>query len=224
MRYDLNFWEEPNWRRESSVDPLFAVLVGGCLFILLALVLTAWLMVGLQVRKSELGVLELEVEEDTEAVEEVHRQMDCMRVWREALAEVDVRRRKRVVWSRQLNALQSLVPDAIVLRRLSLSCTEVEEDDKKASAAKSRSGKGKKPPTMLSNYELRIQGVAHATNAEALIATFSRVLPEHPELAPHLDTVELTSVTPDRKHRPGEGDPGKEFMIVCRYKPIKWSR
>ena len=34
MRYDLNFWPEVDWRRESSIDPRFLTAVGICLLVL----------------------------------------------------------------------------------------------------------------------------------------------------------------------------------------------
>jgi type II secretory pathway pseudopilin PulG len=212
VQYDLSFWECPNWKREGSISPTFLALVGACLMAILAVAILSWSFLRLQGTRENLSRIQAQNSEAAAATAEIKRQQDCVRLWDKALAELDKEARSRITFCRQLAALQSIVPDDIVLGRLSVTSTE----------ARVRKEKGGKDEGFVEVTELRyglgISGSAYGDQAEQLITALSREMATHPELARELETVQLTSVTPLTRQR-SDAPPGKAFSIIARFTP-----
>jgi len=219
MLYDLNFWQEPDWQQESSVDPNFLIVVGFCVLVMLAGILLLFSLLEVQSRRTDINNLEFAVEQKRPAATEVERQQACIQLWKRALASLEEQSQRRIVWCRQLAALQSLVPGSITLERVSLDTMNM-----KAVAPGTRNpaaGRSVPQEISLTQYTMTITGVARGDNSEKLITAFSRALPTQSELSPYLTSVELTSVVPEPQTGERQGPSGKEFVIICRYKPFQ---
>jgi len=236
MRYDLNFWPEVDWRRESSIDPRFLAAVGICLLVLAFLALWSWSYAELQSCRSDLLTVTLANDKIKGSAEDVTRQNQCLANWRVINAKLGHKEAQRLPWSTQLAALATTVPESVLLNQLMVRSQQVKvevpaEPSGLRSAAviaagdeapvASRPPPVRKPKSSLRlQYELTLVGVAVGDGADDVITQFSRDLPRHPDIAPWLDSVELTGVEPEL--RAFNNRPGKKFTIVCKYRPIDW--
>lgn len=225
MQYDLNFWPEPDWQRESSVDPYFLLVLFLALLMVVCVGLAAWNAMGIQHRRGELLALEIHIGKTARAAAEVQRQLDCLALWDQVTRRLEACASGRPVLCRQLAAIQSLVPEAVTLTRLSLDSVDSRAEG--ARPATPAPGEGAETrvrapkENVQTRYVMTITGVARGANAEQVITEFSRAIPMHADLRPLLSTVELTSVVTESRMsgRDEAAGPGKEFVIVCRYKP-----
>ncbi|MEI8080079.1 MAG: hypothetical protein WCH61_10680 [bacterium] len=236
MRYDLNFWPEVDWRRESSIDPRFLTAVGICLLALAFLGVWSWSYADLQACRTELQAVTAANEKIKASAEDVTRQNQCLANWAVITAKLKHKEAQRLPWSTQLAALTSTVPASVLLNQLMVRSQQLKIEvladpvslrsaaavaDGGAAPAAPRPPPVRKPRSSLRlQYELTLIGVAVGEGADDVITRFSRDLPRHPEIAPWLDSVELTGVEPEL--RAFNGRPGKRFTIVCKYRPIDW--
>ena len=236
MRYDLNFWPEVDWRRESSIDPRFLTAVGICLLVLAFLGLWSWSYADLQSCRTDLRAVTAASEKIKAGAEDVTRQNQCLANWAVVAAKLKHKEDQRLPWSTQLAALATTVPDTVFLSQLLVRSQQVRVEVPADSSslrsaaavaaggtaqAASRPSPVRKPKFSLRlQYELTLIGVAVGDGADDVITRFSRDLPRHPDIAPWLDSVELTGVEPEP--RAFNNRPGKKFTIVCKYRPIDW--
>lgn len=218
MPYDLNFWQEPDWRQESALNPNFLIAAGFCVLALVASGLLLYNILEVQSRRADISNLQLAIDQKRPAATEIERQQACINLWKRALTALEQQSQRRIVWCRQFAALQSLVPASITLERISLDSAAM-----KADPAEAR-GPGTASPgraeSVLTQYTMTLAGIAHGENSEKMITTFSRALPTQAEMAPYLAGVELTSVMPETKTGDRQGPPGRQFVVICRYKPL----
>ncbi len=230
MRYDLNFWEPPDWKRESSIDPRFLVAVGMSL-VLLAL-LAAWSLshASLLAKKGELMRLTLANAKIRNAAQEVTRKSECLGRWQFVDAQVRHKPLVRMPWSRMLAAITEVIPDTVTIQDMTVKSQALRVEVGEAPAPRgattaaastpARAG-GRRPKAELHlQYELTLGGTARGENADDVVSRFSRELKLHPGIAPWLDQAELRSLQPESP-RPGEA-PAKHFTIVCSYKSLDW--
>ena len=223
MQIELNFWNEPDWKRESTINPRFLAVAGLFFVIVILLGLFSWAWSMKQVREDTLNQLRLVNQQHMGAIREIERQQECIRFWRKVRRNLEVRGDKRIVWSQQLAALQRRVPERILLSKLHLRSSRREAVDDQSRQASRSSGETPAPtrPIYETRYQLTIRGRAYAENADKVIREFSRSLPRDPVLGAAVETVQLTDVAVESTAE--ETDvPVKKFTIVCRYKPIRW--
>lgn len=237
MRYDLNFWPEVDWRRESSIDPRFLAAVGICLLVLAFLGVWSWSYADLQACHADLEAVTKANDKIKASAEDVTRQNQCLANWKVITAKLEHKEAQRLPWSIQLAALATTVPDSVLLSQLLVRSQQVRVEvpvvdslSTRSAAAVAAGGEAQAAPRSLParkpksslrlQYELTLIGVAVGDGADNVITQFSRDLPRHPDIAPWLDSVELTGVEPEL--RAFNNRPGKKFTIVCKYRPIDW--
>ncbi|MDT8391346.1 MAG: hypothetical protein RRC34_12650 [Lentisphaeria bacterium] len=121
--YNLNFWEEPDWSREGTLNPFFTLFAIAAVLTVLGL---GWVNAGqrqLQKKVEALEMLSMENKALIKQAEEASSLKIQVAKWREAVDVYDELALKNYVWSSQLETIQSLVPDAIVIKNLYLYTT-----------------------------------------------------------------------------------------------------
>lgn len=209
MRYAITFWTQPDWQKESSVNPNFLIGAGAVAVLLIALGILGSLMAELESTRTELSRTEHKLEQSKGDVEEIRRQRACTRFWREALNTMNGIHRNRILWSRQLETLAFSVPESMTLAVLSVRALDdlVPTDN---------------PDDTVrwygTRYEVRFQGRVEDERASAIIRRFSQELPTVPGFRGLVEGVELSSESPLRQ----EVGPGKEFVLTSTYRLIDW--
>ena len=166
MLYNLNFIETPDWEREGAIDPKFLAVVAGALLVLAALAFVSARFVSLQQARQQNSRLQRQKEELRSGAEEVRRQQACLERWQDILDELRRKADVRLVFSRQLHAVQSLVPDAITLEKLSVKCRQIEIIEEAPAASAKRSRRPRRPKRIpMIECEMTLRGVARGTDA-----------------------------------------------------------
>ncbi len=222
MKYNLNFWQEPDWQKENSVNIASLGALVALILVIAGVSHVIWILADISDRQDTLSMLEREIHQHKAVYGKVQSQADSIALWQETVKQLQVQSANRIVWSTQLNAIQNLVPEDIVLKNLLLDSTDLLPEVDKLKA-RPTAGKRLKHRHM-TEYQLRVFGVAYGENAESIITDFSRRLPKHPEMKSYLQSVELTSVMPHNSRGSAAVLTGKEFVIVCHYKPVDWNR
>jgi Tfp pilus assembly protein PilN len=210
MEHNLSFWREPDWRRESTVSPIFLAIIVLSMFVLVALAFTSYVFSSRLGTKSEYDRLINENAKIAARAKVVQDYKTRIAQWQSYLDELDARERNRIVWSRQFEALQSLVPNEIVLSQLALRSTRVKEDPTTAGGVPAAGAE----PKVVTRYTLTILGVAYGDNVQGIISRFAESLAQQPEIGRYLENRELRDI------RGGDAETGTTFTIVCTYKPI----
>jgi Tfp pilus assembly protein PilN len=211
MVHDLSFWEGPDWRRESTFSPNFLMGAILCLFAVVALGVTSYQFTTKLRLKGRLAALEGDNKRVVQRAERIRALKSKIEMWDGHMAALQKREDGRIVWSRQFEALWSLVPDDLVFNQLALNSTETTEEVEKKVGG--RTAKIKIPKV---RYTLTITGMARGEDAQRTITTFSDRLPLHPVIARHLESRELKQISDAR-----EGGDRKSFTIMCTYKPLE---
>ncbi len=217
MLYDLNFWQTPDWRRESSLDPRFLAVVLCCLVLVGLLGLLSWRYRQFVTLGAQIAVIQAKCDKVESTAAEVNRQRACIRNWQRVLRGLDHKRRVRLLWCRQLAALQRLIPDSLIFSSVGFSSQQTEIVPE--NAKKDKSGRPKRIPVIVG--ELTLRGIALGPTASEDIAWLSRNIERDPILGPLLESARLDTVasaTDDLK----TGAVQKSFTIFCTYKPIRW--
>jgi hypothetical protein len=232
MPYNLSFWSTPDWRRESSTDPKFLAAMGAALVVLAGLTALSWGYQGLQGKRRELATVTAQNKKIIEKAQDIERQIACSRRWQEILGKLECKGRARILCCRQLAALQALVPEAMVLQEVSFRSQRTEmvtpvkpaaealPEKEGESSSKRRAAPPKVTKTPIIQCEMTVKGVVRGNEAEKTVTGFSRALERDAEIGPTLDYVKLRSVTPELGAE--EKVPGKQFVILCRFKPVRW--
>jgi hypothetical protein len=210
MEHNLSFWSEPDWRRESTVSPIFLAVIILSMFLLVALAFTSYVFSSRLATKSDYDRLVSENNKIVAQARVIKGYKSRIKQWQVYLDELDEREKKTIVWCRQFEALQTLVPNQIVLSQLALRSERIKEDPVIA---------GQVPtagvvPKVKTRYTLTILGVAYGENAQRVISQFSESLTRQPEIDRYLENRELRDI------RGGDPKTGTTFTIVCTYKPI----
>lgn len=218
-QYDLNFWPETDWERESSIDPRFLLAAFFCLQLLAIFGIYSYYSFRLGALKNELAGIEIADKAIVNNANAVKEKMACLQYWQEIEAKTRHKAESRMPLSAQLEAWALSTPPAVVLSAIDIrsQMAMVEADTAKA-AGKGRGG-GKAKVSRL-QYAVTFQGVASGDNADDVISRLSRELPRHPGIAPWVDNVQLVSAQPEAVG-PGK-TPAKRFTLSAVYKPLEW--
>ena len=228
MRYDLNFWPELDWRRESSIDPRFLAAVGASAVMLAVFAAWSFLYSSLQAARNERARTIAANEKIKGIAVEVTRKNEMIRYWQGIEARLQRKPKVRMPWSRQLAALTEVVPDSVIISSVTVRSNPVKVDVPDvispkpgvAAAPAARRLPGRAKTGLRLQYDLTLTGAAVGDSADDVVSRFSREIPQHSEIGPWLESVELTSLQPDMNAFAHQ--PGKKFSIVCRYKPLDW--
>ena len=220
MQYDVNFWTEPDWRRESTISPLFLMFIVLSVFVLIGLTLTSITLGARANANADLKRLQAARDEIKDEAEQVRKQRKQARSWQ---AKHDMLQRladRRIVWSRQLEALQAMVPPRMVF--VSLACTADRVMATELGLATGRGAKrdssGKKEEEQVAlRYTLTINGRVRGENAQETVTSFSRQLRGNAVTGSELESRELKNLSGETTK---EGTPASTFTIVCKYKPV----
>ena len=164
MQHDLNFWQEPDWKRESSISPVFLMMVVVALFVLVGGAAASWAFHGrltLQNRLADLSARNARIEKEALAAKDHRRKSE---MWDRVLKQLDKRVAENLRWSLQLRALQELVPDDIRFDTLAVRTEQVLEHV----AVQGKPGRDE----LRLQYVMTINGRARGANAQKTIARF----------------------------------------------------
>lgn len=218
MQYDLNAWQTPDWRRESSLDPRFLIGVCCCLVLLAMLAVASWRfrqLTALGTRINSFGAKHNKIEA---AAAEVSRQRACVQNWERILRGLQHKNRVRPLFCLQWAALQKLLPDSLTFSAVAFSSQQTQIVPENAPKPK---GGGRPKRIAVIVGELTLRGFATGPSASDSIAKFSRAIEQDSTLGPLLETARLDAVA----SAVGNADSAagqKSFTIFCTYKPIRW--
>ncbi len=230
--YDVSFWEPPDWRKESSFDPLFLAVVGASLVLLAML---AWFSWNFQTRLTLKGrILTM-----TAANDRIAKQADRVRAmrreletWKRTAAALEWKHRARILWCRQLAAFQRTVPDAILLSNFnytsrveSVPITALGVGNGSAAEKAGSNRKSRRKPQLVPviTGQVILSGIGFGRDAAEAINRFSRSLQLDSELKNWISKAEILDVGPAQTSGMLEGGDGaKAFTLECDYKPIRW--
>jgi len=209
--HNLSFWEEPDWRRESTLNPNFIMGVIIALFAIAGLGVVSFTYTSTVSLSGELSGMKVRNEEIASKAEKVKLQKERTRMWTEVLEKLENMRRKRLVLSRQLAALQAAVPSAIVLDSIGFHVVRVDAEMAPATT-------GAKENETVLRYGMSVSGSASGDNAQAAIVAFAN------RLRPGADSVigrrllssELKNISGGRGNQNT-----KSFRIECTYKAVE---
>lgn len=206
--FDLNFWQEPDWRRESTINPNFLMVV----IVTLVLILAGWLITHTHRVKGmateELGDIEAQHAEIKETAEEIKEFRQLTSFWQSKLEELQEEEKRKIIVSRQLEALQQLVPSEIIIQSFRLNLNEVEVDNGSSDDEKEEKFQ----------YRLDLTGTAGGENPQKIITDFAaRLRPGSDNMiGRNLQSYELKQISGESGR--GEGEE-KKFTIECIYQP-----
>ncbi|MCF7854194.1 MAG: hypothetical protein K9N51_05295 [Candidatus Pacebacteria bacterium] len=207
MKHSLSFWEEPDWRRESTISPTFLGGILLCIMLLGGLAMASYVFTVRISRRAELERVKLENKQIAGQAERVKKRQETLQVWGGNLEQLHQLTARTMLWSRQLEALQSVVPMDITLTQLNITANEVQVDlPREKGAAPKQVSK--------TQYVLTLSGVARGERAQETITEFSDELPRNPEIGRQLINRELKNISGAR------GGKAKTFTIVCIYRPV----
>ena len=231
MTYDLNFWPEVDWRKESSLDPRFVAVIGVCVLLLGIAAFWSVRYAAAISQRSELASLKVANERLAVKSANVTRQQECINYWKELEAALNQKKGMRMPLSRQLAAFAAVLPDTIILHAISFrSQTSSFDFSEIAPPKRAVAGAAPKAPARMKmepflQYECVINGIAKGGNAEEDLTRLSRQLSETREIAPWVDSVELTRLEGSEQTASTTGEAletAKTFTLVLKYKPVDW--
>jgi len=210
MAHDLNFWPGLDWRRESTFSPNFLLVAIICLFAAAGVAFTSFQFTAKLRLRARLTALTRDNDLIAEEAERVRDYQGKVDMWRANRAKLATQAESRIVWSRQFQALWSVLTDEIVFNQLSLNSGDVTEEVEVQAGRKK-----KKQKIVRTRYSLTITGSAYGQNAHFAVTTFSDRLPLHPVIGRRLESRELKKIGGGR-----DGGDHKTFTIMCTYKPL----
>lgn len=125
--YDLNFWEEPDWSRESSVNPVFIFVTTVSVLVVVALALVTAENRKLQAKVSELQTINVQnapLKPKAAQSVKLKKQVD---EWERAVKYYDELAYKNFAWSSQLEKIQRLIPDNILITSIKMSTRRADD-------------------------------------------------------------------------------------------------
>ena len=204
MVHDLSFWSEPDWRRESTLSPVFVMAVFLCLIALAGIAYTSVVFSGKISRTYALGKLEAGNERIKRQAFKVKAARAELAMWRENRAALTELEAERVIWSRQLDALRRIIPDPVTLKLIACRLERVS-----VAAATPDT-----PPVPQRRYVVTMNGVAQGKEAYRAIPAFADRLQRDPEIGPYLYRATLKNMSGS------PGDDETQFTIICEYQPL----
>ena len=215
MEYDLSFWELPDWRRESSVNPKFLAVAGACMVLLVLLGLASWAWRSVEAQKKLRKTMESDIKKIAGAANRVKLLRSRTMKWDGILKKLDGKARARIVWCKQLAALQSVIPESVTLERLQLSSQPVEVSEQP------KDPKKKPRKVKMLEWRLILTVIARGDSIGQVSEELPGRLATHPDITPILETAELRGKVIPVPAKAGQ-TAGKKFTIECKYKPVRW--
>ncbi|MFA4944972.1 MAG: hypothetical protein WC789_09765 [Lentisphaeria bacterium] len=222
MQYDLNFWTEPDWVRESSMDPRFLLAS----VLLMEVVLLAGIFSLFHNRQEahagRLAQAETENLKFAAATADLERMVACTEYWQGIEAKTAARAERRLPVSLLLAAWAEATPSDVFFTNLSLRSVPIwVEPPVAAGASGGTAAKAKRESRLL--YDITCQTVALGTNAMPKLTDFSRTILLNPAIA---YWVEARSVSLAGGLQPEaqvwKGMPGARTTVVAKFKPLDW--
>ncbi len=208
MAHNLTFWSPPDWRRESTVSPVFVAVVVLSLFLVGTLAYASFVFTSKLSRQFELDQITAQNGEIAAQAGEVMEQQQKTKSWQDKVKLLRQESQLRVLWSRQLEALQELVPSNVTFSQMALRSEEMRI------TLPTRGPGGEKMEEIKTRYILTITGVAFGDNQQKSITDFAEKLPQHPEIGRYVQNRELRNISA------GDAEDGTRFTLVCTYIPI----
>lgn len=199
MRFDLSFWDEPNWTRESTLSPFFIMTAIAATFLVAGIALAAGAARELSVSRAQLEALNQQnngLKASAAKAAKMKAQIDR---WDKVLKTFDGLATKNLLWSCQLEALQKSVPDDVTLETMTVSGSRKGDTT-------DNTGKLTLPAWQ---YSLVMTCLAVGENPQESINTFLDNLSHDPLLS--------TLMTPELRETVTRADGSKKFKLICTY-------
>lgn len=215
--HDLSFWQEPDWKRESTLNPNFLMAVIIALFIVAGIAMTTFANRARSQTSETLNNLKSQLETIKPTADELKAMQADIALWQGHLDTLSGNPDGTILWSRQLESLQRLVPPAIRLNKLEIRAEQVREKLPADSAA------GRPMPVILIKtvYHLRLQGEAIGKDAQGIITDFAQAIASDSVIGDRLKNYEVQNITELRSSSENEESLGKSFVFSCAYKEME---
>ena len=217
MRVSMNYWEEIDWDKEGSTSPVFLGAAAGAFIILSLLAYISWEYLATSKLKAEVSKIEAEIKSAEAAIAPITKQNDFIKYLDTTIFEdLSTRETKRMIWSRGLQTLATIVPREITLNGIQIVSQKEAPNKVEAVQAKNR-GEVLKPVIF---FTMTLTGFAQGSviDAEKTIEQFSLDLLSEKGFSSLLDTAELQGFGRNQKHSHTSGLP---FTIVATFKPVE---
>ncbi len=215
--HNLSFWQEPDWKRESTLNPNFLMAVIIALFVVASIAMTTFANRSRSHTLESLDNLKTQLESIKTAADELKAMQADIALWQGHLDTISGNSNESILWSRQLEALQRLVPAEIRLTNLEIRAEQVREKLPADSAA------GRPMPVVLIKtvYHLRLQGEALGQDAQATITDFAQKIASDNVIGDRLKHYEVQNISEMRSSSENIPSPGKTFVFSCVFKELE---
>lgn len=208
---ELSFWKVPDWKKESSLNPNFLMVVIAALFVLSGVTVCSFAYRAHLPVKEDVDELEKKISSREDKVSEVkrfkkHNQQIVAKL--KSLKE----NRKAIVWSPQLASFARNLPENIVFRRLTIKAERM-------TVERTITVDGKKQSQQISKtrYRFRITGRSRGDNGREDLTAFSQKIQDSPPMGKILQKVEIPQVRKRTNHR---NNTYFSFRLDGIYKPM----
>lgn len=199
MRFDLNFWQERDWHRESTLSPYFIIFASAAGMALIGLAMLSMTAAELRKSQNQFEMLNSQNEAIRARALQAARTKKRVGEWNRVVDIYAASLASTMPWSCQLESLQQLIPDDIILQRLDISSGR--SGDKPIEDAKLAI------PAW--EYRLVLSGIAGGDDPLSTINELLDGLESDPRLSPLMTTrLEDTSTN---------ADGSKRFRVLCEY-------
>lgn len=211
-QYNINFKEPVDWKKESSINPIFLAVAAGCGVILVVFILLGWLKDDIKNKENALLQLNDRNKAREEAVVKIKELKKEVGVLKSATDFLDYRERRRLVICNQLSHWLDVMPADTYFNSFYIRSQEVA--DKKVLKVKI--------PVKI-RYSIKIDGWVETVQPIKTITDFSDSLANHNYFSKKL-------LLDSRKASPGgwfaktkngnESAKNFSFTLEVNYKPI----
>lgn len=154
MNYNINFWTPPDWKREGNISPNFLLGVTIASFLVLSVFLYSITENQKNQVATDLEKIQTKIKEVEPRTKHLRNLEKSTQLWQNMLDLLEKRKNHRIIWSRQLEALQRTTTPNIIFKELSVR-DETVRVEKEAAASE-------KKPTIkyYTVYHLQLNAIA----------------------------------------------------------------
>lgn len=220
--HDLNFWMEPDWKRESTLNPNFLMTVIIALFVVAGVGLATFANRAKAAAEDTLNQVNAQLQSVQHTASTLKQMQSEIVLWQGHLETLKGDTGETIFWSRQLEEIQALTPPEIQLNNLEIRGESVREKLPANTAA------GRPQPVIVTRtvYHLRIRGEARVevgatSNPQAIITQFADTIAANPVIGDRLKHYEIQNITELRSNENDTGPVGRSFVFSCSYKEME---
>ena len=218
MRIDLNYWDDVDWKREHSGNPVFLYLGIGLIFILISLGWLSFKHAELSGLESELAKLKEQAENLLLETAPITKKSDYSKMVKtKVLTGLQQMEQARMVCSRNLEVIPAIVPDEMVLINFVLRGDRAKLTKSQIKTAKVKGLKTTSPLV----YQMAFAGTVKGDLAEAeqAVAKFSYDLASDKGFGTQLKSAKLENIGKVTNVKTGSAE--ISFTVSCIFNDLQ---